>query len=110
LRILVAHNHYPAGGEDSVFGSEVELLRHAGHTVETLALSNEAIKGRGARAATALLAPYNPFGRVKMARAIGEFRPDVVHVHNFFRNSVRRFSTHVIVLAFLSYGLCTIFE
>lgn len=85
MRILVAHNHYQqAGGEDAVFDNEVKLLREAGHVVETLAVSNDTIKGAAGRAGTALLAPYNPFGRRLMARHIADFRPDVVHVHNFF--------------------------
>ncbi len=85
MRILMAHNHYQqAGGEDAVFDNEVRLLRSAGHTVETLAVSNDTIQGAVARARTALMTPYNPFGRAQMAKRIAATRPDVVHVHNFF--------------------------
>ena len=44
MKILVAHNRYQGrGGEDVVFEAEVDLLRDAGHSVERLTVSNEAI-------------------------------------------------------------------
>lgn len=85
MRILLAHNRYQqAGGEDSVFSAEADLLRGAGHVVSTVLVSNDAIQGAGPRARAALTATYNPQGRRLMARALEEHRPDIVHVHNFF--------------------------
>ena len=55
MRILVAHNRYQGrGGEDVVFEAEVALLRGAGHSVETLTVSNEEIDSLAARVATTL--------------------------------------------------------
>jgi glycosyltransferase involved in cell wall biosynthesis len=85
MKVLVAHNHYQqAGGEDTVFAAEVQLLREGGHSVETLTVSNDGIAGPLAQAKAALFTPYSPEGRKLMTEAIAAFRPDVVHVHNFF--------------------------
>ena len=85
MKILVAHNRYQGrGGEDVVFEAEVDLLRGAGHNVETLTVSNEAINSLAARIATTLSIADNAEGKRAMAEAIDRFRPDIVHVHNFF--------------------------
>ncbi|MCC8984481.1 glycosyltransferase [Bradyrhizobium acaciae] len=85
MKILVAHNRYQGrGGEDVVFEAEVELLRGAGHCVEMLTVSNEAIDSLAARIATTLSIADNADGKRVVAEAIDRFRPDVVHVHNFF--------------------------
>src|SRR5262245_4787666 len=85
MKILVAHNRYQQyGGEDSVFDSEVELLRAAGHDVETLIKSNDAIKSPIDKIVTMARTARNRHGMVAMAARIENFRPDVVHVHNFF--------------------------
>lgn len=85
MRILVAHNRYQGrGGEDVVFEAEVALLRGAGHSVETLTVSNEAIDSLAARIATMLSIADNATGKRLVAEAIDRFRPDIVHVHNFF--------------------------
>lgn len=85
LRILTIHNAYQqAGGEDTVFANETELLRGAGHQVETLSVSNDAISSKASQLGAALSASYNRKGRAFAAEAIAAFRPDVVHVHNTF--------------------------
>jgi len=85
MKVLVAHNRYQArGGEDVVFEAEIDLLRDAGHHVETLTVSNEAITSLAARITTTLSIADNAQGKRVMAEAIDRFRPDVVHVHNFF--------------------------
>lgn len=85
MKILVAHNRYQGrGGEDVVFEAEVDLLRAAGHSVETLTVSNEAINSLAARITTTLSIADNAEGKRAAAEAIDRFRPDVVHVHNFF--------------------------
>ncbi|OKO80282.1 glycosyltransferase [Bradyrhizobium sp. NAS96.2] len=85
MKILVAHNRYQGrGGEDVVFEAEVDLLRGAGHSVETLTVSNEAINSLAARIATTLSIVDNIRGKQAVAEAIDRFRPDIVHVHNFF--------------------------
>ena len=86
MKILVAHNRYQGGrgGEDVVFEAEVDLLRGAGHSVETLTVSNEAINSLAARIATTLSIADNAEGKRAVAEALDRFRPDIVHVHNFF--------------------------
>lgn len=85
LRVLCVHNSYQhAGGEDSVFRNEAALLEAAGHVVERFCVSNDNIEGSVAQVAAAIGATYSRWGRDMMRKKIGEFRPDVVHVHNFF--------------------------
>ncbi|CAN7441683.1 glycosyltransferase [Devosia sp. LjRoot16] len=84
-RILVLHNLYQqAGGEDVQMRAEVELLRRAGHTVRLEIVNNDTISGAGAKIETFLNAPYNPARYDFIVDVIRDFRPDIVHVHNFF--------------------------
>ena len=84
-RILVLHNLYQqAGGEDVQMRAEVELLRQAGHTVRLELVDNDSISGLRAKLETFLTAPYNPVRYDYIVELIREFRPDVVHIHNFF--------------------------
>jgi glycosyltransferase involved in cell wall biosynthesis len=86
LRVLILHNRYRiAGGEEAALEGESALLRATpGVTVDVLEVSNEEIAGTGQTIRTALLTPYSPGGRRLAAERIRTFRPDVVHVHNFF--------------------------
>ena len=85
MRILVAHNRYQQrGGEDVVFENEVKLLARSGHDVDTLVVSNDAIVSMFDKTLTALRTAKNPAGIAAMMLAIDRFRPDIVHVHNFF--------------------------
>jgi glycosyltransferase involved in cell wall biosynthesis len=84
-RILVLHNLYQqAGGEDVQMRAEVELLRHAGHAVRLVTVSNDTISGLGNKLKTFLTTPYNPARYDFIVDLVREFRPDIVHVHNFF--------------------------
>jgi glycosyltransferase involved in cell wall biosynthesis len=85
VRILIAHNRYrQPGGEDAVVTAEAELLARHGHTTETF-LADSRVISSAARIPTAGLSlAYSPSSRRAMARAIARFRPDVLHVHNFF--------------------------
>jgi glycosyltransferase involved in cell wall biosynthesis len=86
LRVLLLHNRYRvAGGEEAVVAGESALLRGApGVTVDLLEVSNESISGTAQTIKTAILTPYSLAGRRLAAERIRAFRPDVVHVHNFF--------------------------
>ncbi len=85
MRILIAHNRYQqGGGEDNVAAAETALLRSHGHTVEELDLDNDHIRGAWAKAAAAAGSLYSPRGKSLVEDAIARFRPDLVHVHNFF--------------------------
>jgi glycosyltransferase involved in cell wall biosynthesis len=85
MKILVAHNRYQRpGGEDSVFESEVELLAASGHDVRPLVLSNDVITSHLDKVLTTWRTAKNPVGMAAMSLALKEFKPDVVHIHNFF--------------------------
>ena len=84
-RILLVHNYYTqAGGEDAVVANEKRLLEEQGHAVHLFSVSNLSIEGRWAALGTALQTPYSFQGRRQMQETLADFRPDVVHVHNFF--------------------------
>jgi len=85
VRILFVHTYYQQrGGEDVVVDQELELLRHKGHEVELFSVTNHEINGAWRKAATAALLVYNPWAKAALLRKLRAFRPDVVHVHNFF--------------------------
>jgi glycosyltransferase involved in cell wall biosynthesis len=64
--------------------AEVALLRDAGHEVEFFTVHNKDITRWWQKAATAVLTVYNPWARSRFAAKLKSFRPDIVHVHNFF--------------------------
>jgi len=85
MKVLVVHNTYQQkGGEDTVFESEVELLRSNGILVDTLLYDNHEIKSPIDKIKTGIFAFYSPEGKQKITQKINEFQPDVIHVHNFF--------------------------
>ncbi len=85
MRFLVAHNRYRfSGGEDAVVRDEVELLRGHGHTVELLEEDNDAIEGLRGRLTASAAVFYSARSRKRMRQAIGDFLPDLLHVHNWF--------------------------
>lgn len=85
VRVLLVHNYYQQrGGEDVAVEQELELLRGKGHTVELFSVHNDVIRGLWRKAATAARVVYNAAAKAELARKIAAFRPDVVHVHNFF--------------------------
>ncbi|WP_266204804.1 glycosyltransferase family 4 protein [Pontibacter kalidii] len=85
MRILQIHNFYKqAGGEDTVFEQEAQLLRAHGHTVEQLTFSNNDVTSTKAKLQAALGVVYNPQSAGIISQSIKRFKPDVVHVHNFF--------------------------
>jgi glycosyltransferase involved in cell wall biosynthesis len=113
LRVLVVHqlrrSAHPSG-EDAVFIAEIEMLRRRGHTVETFTRHSDSLHGIRTLLAAAGT-PYNPRTARDLQRAIGEFRPDVVHFHNIVPSispaSVRaaKGSGCAVVLTLHSYGL-----
>lgn len=85
MRIVVAHNRYKfAGGEDSVMRAEVEMLRGAGHEVALLEADNRTIEGTRAKIAAAGSLFHSSSSAQRMRELIRSFRPEVVHVHNWF--------------------------
>lgn len=85
MRVLLVHNAYQNfGGEDAVLRNEHSLLAEAGYDVDLLRVDNDAIAGAKEKVKTAFGTPYSWRGRKLVADRIARFRPDVVHVHNFF--------------------------
>ncbi len=85
MRVFLLHNYYRyAGGEDVVVHRERDLLAKHGHDVRLHTVSNEAVKGVWEELLAMCRAPYSMPARRQIRAEIERFRPDVVHVHNFF--------------------------
>lgn len=85
MRILVLHNRYNLrGGEDAVFEAECSLLREGGEDVRTLEFDNRGFKGPLGTLLGACLSLFNPFSYLRVRKAVQDFRPDVLHIHNLF--------------------------
>ena len=80
MRILVIHSRYQeTGGEDSVVNLEMDLLRQE-HTPELLLFQNEAgVSGLF----QFLFSIWNIFAARRVRNKIKEFKPDLIHVHNW---------------------------
>lgn len=85
MRILTVHNEYrEAGGEDKVVAAESRLLRENGIAVEELRFRSSDVEGPVAAAKVAWRLPYSEPSKRAVAEAIDKFKPDLLHVHNFF--------------------------
>lgn len=84
MKILIVHNKYQqAGGEDSVFEAETDLLLKHGHSVETLVFDNKRIESGLDKILSGLRIFYNSMSAHKIQACINSFKPDIIHVHNF---------------------------
>ena len=84
MRLLSIHNFYlQAGGEDTVFHLEAELLRKHGHTVVEYTDDNHRIKSSD-HILVALGTIWSQRSYNKIRGVIRESKPDVAHFHNFF--------------------------
>jgi glycosyltransferase involved in cell wall biosynthesis len=80
MRILFIHTYYiQPGGEDAVYEAELRLAREAGWETESVLFNN-----RKHSALKFLFFFFNPVSFWKTCRAIRRFRPDLIHVHNWF--------------------------
>ena len=85
MRILFVHNRYQqTGGEDSVVQAESRLLLRMGHEVEVWEENNDSIVSRMDALVTGFQSVYSFEHARKMGERIRCFRPDLVHMHNFF--------------------------
>jgi glycosyltransferase involved in cell wall biosynthesis len=84
MRIVLAHSFYRhRAGEDTAYLADVELLRTHGHDVECFTIDNDE---------TAHLSPvtlgvraiWSRPASAAMRRTVRAFKPDLVHVHNWF--------------------------
>jgi glycosyltransferase involved in cell wall biosynthesis len=68
-----------------VFAAEVSLLRSRGHEVEVWSVDNKDLPtGIAGKLKTALSASYSVSARMTAIDTLRSFKPDMVHVHNFF--------------------------
>src|SRR3990170_5238026 len=85
MKIILIHNIYQqAGGEELVFQTEGDLLREQGHQIETLVFDNKSLNSSFAKFLSGIKVIYNPTSAKKLGKRIKEFKPDLIHVHNFF--------------------------
>jgi glycosyltransferase involved in cell wall biosynthesis len=84
MRVLFIHNQYRQhGGEDVALELETNLLKERGHDIEVLLFSNETPSG-SAGVWSGINAVYNKGAAKKVRQAIQQFKPDIIHVHNWF--------------------------
>src|SRR5260370_12965446 len=86
MKVLFLHNYYQhPGGEDVVVQQEKALLEARGHTVDLLTADNSSITGVKSQVVIALGTIYSARSRARVEEKIATVKPDLVHVHNFFR-------------------------
>ncbi len=84
MKVLLAHTTYQqAGGEDTVFRSEVELLRTHGVTVVEFIKSNDALSDMS-RKESIQTTLWNASLKEELKAVLHEEKPDVAHFHNTF--------------------------
>lgn len=89
MRILVVHNRYRScnpSGENRVVDQETQALQRAGHAVEHFERNSDEIDSMplARKALVPTQVVWSQSAARDMGRAIGSFKPDVVHVHNTF--------------------------
>ncbi len=86
MKILIVHNRYQqAGGEDNVVAAEAKLLADHGHNVELWSVDNKNLPSSlTGKIKTALATTYSSSSKAIAREKLRNFKPDVVHVHNFF--------------------------
>ena len=87
VRILFIHTKYlqSAGGEDTAVQAESEQMRSKGHDVRVHFFDNASVAtGIKGKLKAGVYAIYNRKSAAEIKKVINDFKPDVVHVHNFF--------------------------
>ncbi len=85
MRVLQIHNSYKyIGGESTVMNLEKKLLLSKGHDVETFIVSNKSINNFLNKILVFKNIIYSKKYKNILSRKIKEYKPDIVHVHNFF--------------------------
>ena len=89
MRILIVHNHYgnfATEGEAQVAQAETELLRSHGHIVSKYAATNAEIEELtlAGKCQSLLQVGWSEMGYERIRAAIDVFRPDLMHVHNYW--------------------------
>jgi len=85
MKILLIHNKYQyKGGEDTVFESEFNMLKNRAEQVEKLVFNNNEINSIVSKIKVGIYSFYNNESAKVLSKKIEEFKPDIIHVHNFF--------------------------
>ncbi len=86
MKILLMHNYYQhsAGGETEVLKREKAVLEGHGHEVKLVTTHNSQISSLWSKVVVGARSIYSPSARQMVEAEIEVFKPDVVHVHNFF--------------------------
>jgi len=85
MKILLIHNTYQhKGGEDSVLENEYQLLVSKKNIVEKLIFNNNEIISSFDKLKTGIKSIYNKDSERIVKEKIKDFKPDIIHVHNFF--------------------------
>ncbi|WP_431475311.1 MULTISPECIES: glycosyltransferase family 4 protein [Marinobacter] len=85
----MCHNYYRSAfpsGENSVFEDEKRLLQAHGNEVRTFEKHSDHILEMSLlrKASEIASIPWNSGALAELEKSVSEFRPEVVHVHNFF--------------------------
>ena len=87
MKILFIHTRYlqSRGGEDSTLEAEAELLTRKGHEVRIQLFDNGDMgKGLPGKLQAGFSVIYNFSSAKTVTKTIDDFRPDLIHIHNFF--------------------------
>jgi glycosyltransferase involved in cell wall biosynthesis len=89
MRILIVHNHYGnfgTSGEAQDVVAEAELLRSHGHVVSKCEATNAEIEKLSLidKCQSLLQVGWSQSGYERVKAAIEEFRPELMHVHNYW--------------------------
>jgi len=85
VSVLCVHNRYiQPGGEDQVFESEAQLLADNGVRVEKVEVQTTYPDGLIRKIGAAVDCVWSQSWHQEFKARLRRFRPDVVHVHNFF--------------------------
>ncbi|WP_099240163.1 glycosyltransferase family 4 protein [Synechococcus sp. BDU 130192] len=85
--ILMLHNRYQyTGGEDSSTQAEIDILKQFGHQVTYIEEHNDCIKRFSAFDKSKLFftTAWNPKKAQALKSQLKNFKPDILHVQNFF--------------------------
>lgn len=84
MKIALVHNYYQqSGGEDQVFGDEVDLLEAHGHHVLRYMAHNDRLVGMSSLDMTRT-AVWNGTAYRELRELLRQERPQIVHFHNTF--------------------------
>ena len=80
MKILYIHTYYrQRGGEDIVYENEKKLMEEGGFETGSVHFNNMRYA-----AFKFIFLFFNPVSFIRVYRKIGLFKPDAVHIHNWF--------------------------